>query len=106
LRATFSPDSLVRFDKQFSELRNTPLLILDDLSMESATPWAKEKLMQLIDHRYVTRLPTVITTSVDKADLGTRLESRLLNPQISTICPITAPMYKGKKGFHKHNNKA
>ena len=106
LRATFSPDSLVRFDKQFSELRNTPLLILDDLSMESATPWAREKLMQLIDHRYVTRLPTVITTSVDKADLGTRLESRLLNPQISTICPITAPMYKGKKGFHKHNNKA
>ena len=65
--------------------------------MESATPWAREKLMQLIDHRYVTRLPTVITTSADKSDLGTRLESRLLNPAISTICPITAPMYKGKK---------
>ena len=97
LRATFSPDSLVRFDKQFAELRNTPLLILDDLTVESATPWAREKLMQLIDHRYVTRLPTVITTSADKSDLGTRLESRLLDPAISTICPITAPMYKGKK---------
>tara|TARA_B100000700_G_scaffold39796_3_gene40242 strand:- start:60 stop:1430 length:1371 start_codon:yes stop_codon:yes gene_type:complete len=101
LRATFSPNSPIRFDKQFSTLRNAPLLVLDDLTIESATPWAKEKLMQLIDHRYVTKLPTIITTAADKSDLGTRLESRLLNPDISIICPITAPMYKGKKTSNK-----
>ena len=97
LRATFSPDSLVRFDKQFFELRNAALLVLDDLTMQSATPWAREKLLQLIDHRYVARLPTVVTTSTDKSELGERLESRLLDPQLSIICPITAPMYKGGK---------
>ncbi len=97
LRATFSPDSLVHFDKQFFELRNAPLLVLDDLAMQSATPWAREKMMQLIDHRYVARLPTVVTTAADKSELGARLESRLLDPQLSIICPITAPMYRGRK---------
>ncbi len=97
LRATFSPDSLVRFDQQFFELRNAPLMVLDDLAMHSATPWAREKMLQLIDHRYVARLPTVVTTSVDKSELGARLESRLLDPQLSIICPITAPMYRGGK---------
>jgi len=42
-------------------------------------------------------LPTVVTTAADKSELGARLESRLLDPQLSIICPITAPMYKGGK---------
>ena len=104
LRSTFSPDSLVRFDKQFFELRNAPLLVLDDLVMQSATPWAREKLLQLIDHRYVARLPTVVTTATDKSELGTRLESRLLDPQLSIICPITAPMYRGGKRKTTHRS--
>lgn len=94
LRATFSPDSLVRFDKQFGELRNSPLLVLDALTLESATPWAREKLMQLIDHRYVAELPTVITTSSDRSDLGAWMETRLLDPRLSVVCPITAPIYR------------
>ena len=90
-------DAGLVFDKQFFELRNAPLLVLDDLAMQSATPWAREKMMQLIDHRYVARLPTVVTTAADKSELGARLESRLLDPQLSIICPITAPMYRGRK---------
>ncbi|MBI3244753.1 MAG: ATP-binding protein [Chloroflexi bacterium] len=97
LRATFSPDSYVRYDKRFAEVKGAPLLVLDDLALESATPWAKEKLMQLIDYRYVAALPTVITTSADKAELDDRLQTRLLDPRLSVVCPITAPIYKGGK---------
>ena len=99
-----APDSVVRFDKQFLELRNTPLLVLDDLAMQSATPWAREKVLQLIDHRYVAQLPTVVTTAADKSELGARLESRLLDPQLSIICPITAPMYRGGKRKTTHRS--
>ena len=97
LRATFSPDSLIRFDKQFAELRNAPLLVLDALTLESATPWAREKLMQLIDHRYVAELPTIVTTSVNRSDLGEWMETRLLDPRMSIVCAITAPVYRGGK---------
>ncbi len=97
LRATFSPDSYVRYDKRFAEVKSAPLLVLDDLALESATPWAKEKLMQLIDYRYVASLPTVVTTSTKEAQLDERLKTRLLDPRLSTVCPITAPIYKGGK---------
>ena len=53
LRVTFSPSSGSSFDRRFQIVRNTPLLVLDDLSTESATAWAKEKLFQLLNHRYV-----------------------------------------------------
>ncbi len=60
LRATFSPTSLVSYDKLFERVRMADLLILDDLMTQSATPWAREKLYQLFDYRYNARLPTVI----------------------------------------------
>ncbi len=63
LRAAFSPNSETAYDELFEQLRNTPLLILDDLGAQSSTPWAQEKLFQLINHRYNAQLPTVITTN-------------------------------------------
>ena len=101
LRATFSPDSNVRYDKRFAELKTAPLLVLDDLSLATATSWAKEKLMQLIDYRYVAALPTVVTTAADKAELDDRLQTRLLDPRLSVVCPITAPIYRGGKSAQK-----
>ena len=44
LRATYSPTSSVTYDERFEIVRNAPLLILDDLGTENATPWASEKL--------------------------------------------------------------
>ena len=51
LRTTFGPHSTISYDEQFDFLRAVPLLTLDDLGTESATPWAREKLYQLINHR-------------------------------------------------------
>ncbi len=49
LRAAFSPHSEVSYDELFEQLRTTPLLILDDLGTQSSTPWAQEKLFQLLE---------------------------------------------------------
>jgi DNA replication protein DnaC len=101
LRATFSPDSYIRYDKRFAEVRNAPLLILDDLSLESATPWAREKLFQLVDYRYLTQLPTVFTTALDRETLDARLQTRLLDPRLTVVCPLTAPIYRGSGKANK-----
>src|SRR5690606_19504912 len=89
LRTTFAPDSAVSFDKLFDQIRNVPLLVLDDLGMEAAKPWAQEKLFQILDYRYVGRLPTVITTSKEMNDLNPRLVSRLIDSRISKIVEIS-----------------
>lgn len=101
LRATFSPDSLTRYDQRFNEVRSAPMLILDNLTLESATPWAVEKLKQLLDYRYITQLPTVITTVVEAKDMGPWYETRLLDPRLSTVCHIEVPIYKGPRAARR-----
>src|SRR5690606_28150228 len=58
LRMTYNPGTTTTFEGRFQAVRNASVLFLDDLGTESATPWAKEKLFQIINHRYVARLPT------------------------------------------------
>jgi DNA replication protein DnaC len=95
LRATFNPQSTVSFDKRFEEVRRAPLLILDDLGTESATPWAREKLYQIFDYRYNARLPTVITTATPIEELDPRLATRMLDVGRCTPFAILAPAYRG-----------
>ena len=94
LRATFSPQSDISYDNLFEQMRTTPLLILDDLGTQSGTPWAQEKLFQLLNHRYNARLATVITTNQRLEELEPRLRSRLLDPNLVNLFPIIAPDFR------------
>ncbi len=94
LRAAFNPNSLTPYDKRFDEVRQSPLLVLDDLGTESATPWAEEKLYQLFNHRYNARLPTVVTMAKD-IDLKPRLKSLIMDVGRCTPFEILAPSYRG-----------
>jgi len=82
------------FEQRFEELRNVNLLILDDLGAQNATGWAKEKLFQIIDYRYIRKLPTVVTTNTDLEDLDDRIRSRLQDPDLVVNVRITAPDYR------------
>ena len=98
LRSTFRPDSGQSYDALFEEVRNSPLLVLDDLGTQSATPWVWEKLRQLFNHRYTYRLPTVITSSCPVAEMDAWIASRLTDPRFSTSWEITASDYRGGAG--------
>jgi DNA replication protein DnaC len=94
LRATFSPNSAVSYDNLFEEVKMTKLLILDDLGTQSATPWAREKLYQIFNHRYISESPTVITTSQRLEDLDPRLQSRMLDSRICRLYSLMVPPYR------------
>jgi DNA replication protein DnaC len=95
LRATFGSNSPVSLDRRFEEIRSSPLLILDALGEQSPTPWANEKLFQLIDFRHLNKLPTVITTAKYLEELDPRILSRIQDSRLCTVCAITAPGYRG-----------
>ncbi len=62
LRASYQPaEGEPGFDVLFEQVRNTPLLILDDIDAASSSDWAREKLFQLVNARYNAALPTVFT---------------------------------------------
>lgn len=95
LRAAFNPAAGVPYDKRFKEVRTAPLLVLDDLGTESATPWVREKLYQLINYRYNAQLPTIITTATPIDEIDDRLKSRMLDGRLCTFFLLEVPSYQG-----------
>ena len=93
LRAAFAPGSVTSYDQRFEETRSAPFLVLDDLGTENATPWAREKLFQVIDYRYVAHLPTVITLHRE-ANIDPRITSRIFDLARGSVEEILAPSYR------------
>lgn len=94
LRSTFSPESRVSYDQVFESVKNTPLLVLDDYGEQSTTPWAQEKLYQVINYRYNARLPTVITTRLTTDEMVSPIVSRFFDNLFSMVFSIMAPDYR------------
>jgi DNA replication protein DnaC len=91
LRSTFDPANGVGYDERFEQVRTSPILILDDLGTENATPWAREKLYQIFNYRYNEHLPIIVTTNAElrpgaasgknspSGTIDERIRSRLLD---------------------------
>jgi len=82
------------FEDRFEEIRESPLLVLDDFGTQNATPWAQEKIYQIMNHRYVNHLPTVVTSNILINDFEGRIRSRLQDPNLVTVVKILAPDYR------------
>ncbi len=93
LRATFAPQSATTYDRRFEQVRNAPILVLDDLGTENMTPWVREKLYQLFNHRYNTKLPTVITTTQGLEEIDPRIRTRMLDSRLCRILALDVPPY-------------
>ncbi len=88
LRAAYRPDADDPYDRLFEQVRGAPLLVLDDLGAQAATPWAAEKLYQIVNYRYNAQLPTVFTASVALDGLDERLRTRLSDPLFAQVCVL------------------
>jgi DNA replication protein DnaC len=96
LRSAFSPNSELRYDELFEAVKAVTVLILDDLAEESQTPWAKEKLFQLFNHRYNHRLPTVVTTNRPPEAIDPRIWSRMFDATLSRTVQLDTVDYRAR----------
>lgn len=94
LRAAFGPSSETSYDQRFEQVRNAPLLVLDDLGTQSNSEWAQEKLYQIFNYRYNNRLPTIITTNEELETIEIRIRSRMVDPSLVQIITILAPDFR------------
>ena len=62
----------------------TDLLVLDDLGADAASGWVRDRLYLLINRRYETNKPTIVTTSFDLEELRTQLGKRI----VSRLCEM------------------
>ena len=70
-------------------LRNYELVVLDDLGAERNTSYGEEVAYSLIDSRYVSGKPVVVTTNLSLGEIknGNRIGDRIVE-----MCPITIRM--------------
>jgi len=79
LRAGMSPGTESPYEDLFEQVKNSPLLVMDDFAIESVTGWAREKLEQILNHRYNAQLATMITTDTAVEKLDDPLKARCAN---------------------------
>jgi len=77
--------------------RQVRLLILDDMGTESSTPWACEKLFQIVNHRYNSVMPTVFVFNGVVEDMAPRIASRLKDTAVSKLLPMWGDDYRERK---------
>ena len=82
------------FEQRFDEIKNAKLLILDDFGTQNATGWAQEKLFQIINYRYINKLPLVVTTNLSLSEIEARIRSRLQDPELVSDVRINSPDYR------------
>jgi DNA replication protein DnaC len=95
-------DKETTFEQRFEEIRNIQLLVMDDFGTENATPWSQEKLFQIINHRYLNRLPLVITTNQPMDTIEERIRSRLQDPSLVQRLHINAPDFRHPSAAGDH----
>lgn len=97
MRQSFD-DKKIGFEERFDEIRQAPLLIMDDFGTQNATPWAQEKLFQILNYRYINHLALVVTTNLSLREIEGRIRSRLQDPDLVTSVFITAGDFRNPLG--------
>lgn len=68
LRETFDPKAEQSYSKLFDAASAAKVLVLDECDRYNPTPWAEEKLFQLVEHRYRNG-ETMLTAFASNAEL-------------------------------------
>ena len=85
LRTGYSPDNPISFSEMYRRISDVDVLFLDALGASSASPWALEKLQQLLSHRFNAKLPTVVTVGCSLDELDPHIAMRLQDRDLSTV---------------------
>jgi DNA replication protein DnaC len=103
LRYTWD-NSDTNYETRFEEIRQSPLLVMDDFGTQNTTPWAQEKLFQIINFRYTNQLPMVITTNNSLNEIEERIRSRMRDPELVTRVKIKAPDHRNPTDESGHSD--
>lgn len=71
IRNAYNPISGTTETEVLEPVFSAEVLVLDELGAEKASGWVQDMLMQIINYRYMHRLPTIITTNYldDKSEI-------------------------------------
>lgn len=86
-KSTYNSSSKESEKDVLDYINTIDLLIIDDLGTEQLTEWSSSILYEIIDTRYRSDKPLIITTNLQKQDLQNRYHQRI-NDRIFEMCPL------------------
>ncbi len=101
-------------EETFSKIRDVDLLVIDDFGTQSSTDHSLSLLFDVIDERYKSKKPLVITSNLTAGDLKNATDIRLKRIYDRVvemcICPISPVVLAGKSlrdeiAREKHNGR-
>jgi DNA replication protein DnaC len=84
IRATYDTGAVLSESEIIDEIIEPDLLVLDDLGAERTSGWVNERLYMIINRRYVSCKPVVVTTNLSLDELTEKLGERTA----SRLCEI------------------
>ncbi len=91
LREGIDEEGKNSYRQKMNFFSSVKLLALDDLGTENSTPWVREQLDTIIDHRYVDKLALIITTNKSLDELMPRTASRIKRAGVEGFGKVIAP---------------
>lgn len=83
--AALRPRHGIDSEKEFQRYAGADLLFVDDLGAAKASDWTEEVNYRLINHRYEAERPTLFTSNVPPAQLGSALGDRVAS-RLTEMC--------------------
>lgn len=66
LKASFNSEHKGEFNNKYNYIKKVPLLLIDDLGAESASPWNRDEILcPILQYRMDEKLPTFITSNLN-----------------------------------------
>ena len=79
-------------DGKFAEIsdavRNSKVLVLDDIGAENTTGWTEERLFIVLDHRMRYKMPTIMTANFHWDKYPGRISDRIAGMSIPAWLPV------------------
>ncbi len=100
IRATYADNANLSEDELLKEITLPDLLVLDDLGAERTSGWVNERLYLIINRRYESGKPVLVTTNLGYEELAEKLGKRT----VSRLCEIceTSPEFPDEDYRRKH----
>jgi DNA replication protein DnaC len=91
IRTTFDDDSERSYVHLLDRLAEVDLLHLDDVGTEKTSAWVLEQLYAIINSRYEDEKSVIITTNLDREQLGEQIHERTAS-RLEEMCDLI-PLY-------------
>lgn len=97
IKASFNKDGEEGSEEMIKTFKHADLLVIDDLGVENRTEWTIKTLYMILDDRYRSQKPTIISSNLDMKQLSDHLTgsdgiARTFDRIIEMCVPVT---YKG-----------